>query len=132
MDLLNAEFLKHNIEIKKEFGSLRLDIRGDKKQLKQVFLNIFLNSIEAMPDEGIITIGTEEKGGNILTSIADTGPGIPKQNLNRIFDPFFTTKETGTGLGLSIANGIIREHHGKIEIVSRPGAKTTVKIYLRK
>ncbi len=132
LELLNAEFLKHQIQVNKQLGTNLPLINGDKKQLKQAFLNIFLNSIQAMPNGGILTISTSLSSDlRLLTSVTDTGCGISKEQLPHIFDPFFTTKESGTGLGLSIVHGIIKEHGGKIEVLSKANEWTEIKISLR-
>ncbi len=98
---------------------------ADRYQLEQVFLNILKNSVEAMPDGGRITIGlgVREEGADrfIEVEVADTGIGIPAEELPRIFDPFFTTKEVGTGLGLSVSYGIVRAHGGYIKPESETG-----------
>lgn len=97
-------------------------ISGDKKQLTQVFLNLFINSIEAMPEGGKIEVSAEldidEK--YIMISFVDTGCGIEANELAYIFEPFFTTKETGTGMGLAIVYSIIEQHDGNIEVKSSP------------
>ena len=139
LELLNAEFLKHQIRVEKKFSSTLPLIKGDKKQLKQAFLNIFLNSIQAMPNGGTLTVTTSlssdlparPAGGRLLISVKDTGCGISKEQLHHIFDPFFTTKESGTGLGLSIVHGIIKEHGGKVEVSSATNVGTTFKIFLQ-
>jgi signal transduction histidine kinase len=105
----------------RRFGKLPL-IRGGHDLLHQLFLNIVLNSVQEMPDGGILKIVTMVKGEEILVRFDDTGPGIPEEHLDRIFDPFFTTKEVGegTGLGLSVALGIVEAHGGVIEAANRP------------
>ena len=97
-------------------------ISGDKKQLTRVFLNLFLNSIEAMPNGGNITVSASlnEDGESLMITVADTGCGIEVDELPYIFDPFFTTKETGTGMGLSIVYNAIEQHGGNIEVESQP------------
>lgn len=97
-------------------------ISGDKKQLTQVFLNLFLNSIEAMPDGGKITVSAslDEKRKSLMITVTDTGYGMEADELPYIFDPFFTTKETGTGMGLSIVYNAIEQHGGNIEVESQP------------
>jgi signal transduction histidine kinase len=104
-------------------------ICGDKKQLTQVFLNLFLNSIEAMPDGGKITVSLHENENSLIT-VADTGCGIAPDELPYIFDPFFTTKETGTGMGLAIVYNAIEQHGGNIEVESQPqkGTKFTISL----
>jgi signal transduction histidine kinase len=111
--LLEPEFRRHNIEVRKVFDPPPCRIAADAAQLKQVFLNIILNGIQAMPTGGTITVTIADgkranKHDFVGVTIADTGTGIPEKDLAKIFDPFYTTKESGTGLGLSIAYGIIR------------------------
>ena len=101
----------------------------DEEQIKQVFLNIFLNAIEAISNEGsiLVTSRSIQKNGleYVQVEIEDTGKGIPKRILDQIFDPFFTTKEKGSGLGLSISHQIVQEHNGFIEVESKLGEGTT-------
>ncbi|MGB9595422.1 MAG: ATP-binding protein [Candidatus Poribacteria bacterium] len=111
-------------------------IMGDIKQLKQVFLNILLNSIEAMPDGGEITVATnminlsKDQKKLLKITISDTGCGIEADKIKYIFDPFFTTKDFGTGMGLAIAFTVIEQHGGMIEVDSKPSKGTTFTIYL--
>lgn len=106
------------------------DVMGDPGKLKQVFINILSNSLEAMPDGGRIFLVTSLRNGMVETCITDTGPGVSEEDVSRVFDPFFTTKEigSGTGLGLSICYGIIKQHHGTIELTSTIGNGTAVTI----
>ena len=99
-------------------------VKGDVEKLERVFLNLFKNAIQAVPDGGNITVRTcflsEDKG--VAVSVTDNGPGIPGHLQERIFEPFFTTKEKGTGLGLSICQLIVQEHKGTLALdESRPG-----------
>ena len=108
-------------------------IMADPHQLEQVFINILLNASHAMETGGTLKIATKLCGehGGVVVRIADTGCGIPEENLSKIFDPFFTTKETkGTGLGLSVSYGIINSHGGIIEVESTVGVGTTFTIHL--
>jgi two-component system cell cycle sensor histidine kinase/response regulator CckA len=122
-------------------------IPGDGPQLDQVFMNLCLNSRDAMPDGGKITIETEvvyvngkyvethpwaKAGEYVLVTVTDTGKGIPREIMDRIFDPFFTTKtpEAGTGLGLSVSYGVIRQHGGMIHCYSEVERGTVFRIYL--
>lgn len=102
----------------------------DYNYLQQVFLNIIINAIQAMPEEGILSIKSEDEKDNLVVTISDTGIGIPEDNISRIFDPFFTTKDVGigTGLGLSVSYGIIEKLGGRIEVQSMPnnGAVFTI------
>lgn len=108
-------------------------IQGDLKELQQVFLNLFLNSIHALGNGGLIHLdGREDPPGYIRIDFNDTGCGIPAEKLEEIFDPFYTTKPVGqgTGLGLSIAYGIVKKHGGYIEIRSKVNVGTTFSIFL--
>ncbi len=109
-------------------------IKGDMQKLQQVFINLFVNSIQAMPQGGgLIYVDAQPAQDNLLKIIVkDTGPGIPPDIIGRIFDPFYTTKEvgSGTGLGLSIVYGIIKKHGGYIEVNSTINVGTTFSIYL--
>jgi len=103
-------------------------IQGSPRDLQQVFLNLFLNAIQAMPDGGLLTVGgavTED--GAVEVDVTDTGVGIPEQDIASVFDPFFTTKELGegTGLGLTVSYGIIEKHNGRIAVRSKVGEGTT-------
>jgi signal transduction histidine kinase len=107
-------------------------VQGIEHKLQQVFLNLFLNARDAMPSGGWLTIVTREDAGGAVVEVADTGSGIPSEQLSRIYDPFFTTKETGkgTGLGLSITYGIVQEHGGTIACESHVGQGTRFSIRL--
>ncbi|WP_090440902.1 two-component system sensor histidine kinase NtrB [Natronincola peptidivorans] len=106
-------------------------IEGDTDKLKQAFMNIILNGIQAMANGGglKITLHKNPDEGAIVT-FKDEGEGIPKELLDKIFNPFFTTKESGTGLGLSITHRIIEEHQGHIQVKSQVGEGTEVSIHL--
>jgi PAS domain S-box-containing protein len=101
-------------------------VQGNTDKLQQVFLNLFLNAKDAMPEGGQLRVTSWTENGRVRIEIRDTGTGIAPENLNRIYDPFFTTKGPGrgTGLGLAVTYGIIHEHSGKITAESRPGLGT--------
>ena len=140
--LLEPELRGRRIAVEEDITPDSTMIDGDAAQLKQLFLNILLNSIQAMPDGGKILLRMTQsaQGGDQPTnhrllsiSVADTGKGIAEADLSRVFDPFFTTKEEGTGLGLSISYGIVSKHGGEIQIASStagPGRGTTVTVHL--
>lgn len=104
----------------------------DPQQIKQVFWNLGINAIEAMPDGGRLAISSRYDDETVSISFADTGMGIPGDNLEKIFYPFFTTKETGSGLGLSIAYRIVSEHRGRLQVRSTPGIETVFEIILKR
>jgi two-component system NtrC family sensor kinase len=109
-------------------------VHGDRHQLNQVFLNLVLNALDAMPGGGSLTISVEKSDDRNFIDIAftDTGVGIPKQYLDSIFDPFFSSKKNakGTGLGLSVSLGIINQHGGSIRVASEVGKGTTFTVSL--
>ncbi len=108
----------------------KLTITGDRDQLKQVFLNLLLNAVEAMPDGGEIYLKAEYYSDGLEVRIRDSGMGIPDENLDKVFYPYFSTKNEGTGLGLAIAYRIVEEHHGSLQAASLPegGAIFTVRL----
>jgi signal transduction histidine kinase/DNA-binding response OmpR family regulator len=107
-------------------------VRGTANQLTQVFLNIIINAIEAMPDGGTLWVGTAHHAdaGKIVAAFRDNGPGLAPEIRGHLFEPFHTSKPTGTGLGLAISYGIIERHNGTIEVESPPGGGTTFIIRL--
>ncbi len=107
-------------------------ISGNSDKLQQVFLNLFLNAKDAMPEGGRLRIITRAVNSHIEIEVSDTGIGIAPENLHRIYDPFFTTKGSGrgTGLGLAVSYGIIHEHAGKIDVESTPGMGTRFRLEL--
>jgi PAS domain S-box-containing protein len=121
--------LKYKSKLEKNYGTLPLTMCY-LRQMNQVFVNLLINAVNAIPDKGIITIKTWHDGNFIYVGISDTGVGISHKNLARIFEPFFTTKETGkgTGLGLSITYEIIQRHKGEITVKSEEGKGTTFMI----
>lgn len=102
-----------------------LSVRGDAERLQQLFLNLFLNAADAMPEGGTLAVtASPGEDGLIEVRVKDSGPGIPPDELERVFEPFFTTKAAGEGhgLGLMVAHGIVVDHGGTIEVSSSPGA----------
>jgi signal transduction histidine kinase len=105
---------------------------GDADMLYQVFLNLLMNAMQAMPSGGLITIGFETLDGGLRLQISDQGEGIPEEIKEKIWDPFFTTKEKGTGLGLGVVQKIVEAHQGRIRIANLEsgGAQITVDLPL--
>jgi signal transduction histidine kinase len=106
------------------------EINCDPDKLKQVFINIISNGLEAMPDGGAVRVYTEILQNGIEVRIADEGMGIPEEELEHIFEPFYTTRETGSGLGLSISYKIIEAHGGEIWAYSEPAKGSSFIIQL--
>lgn len=122
------------IEATTRYSRKKLGLQGDCQQLKQVFINLLLNSLDAMDKGGklAVVVAPDRLDGKeaVCVRIADTGGGIPVEALANIFTPFYTTKENGTGLGLPIANRIITNHGGKIQLFNKPGFGAEFKILL--
>jgi signal transduction histidine kinase len=108
----------------------RKSILGSRDQLKQVFLNLVVNAMDAMPSGGTLNIDTRDDGDFVVLQVQDSGDGIPAEQLAHIFDPFYTTKIHGTGLGLSVSHSIIQSHGGRFEVDSKPGKYTRFMVYL--
>jgi len=100
-------------------------IEGDRELLKQVFMNLIMNAVQAMPDGGVIAIRMTIRKNEVVVDIADSGEGIAPENVEKIFDPFFTTKDSGTGLGLAITSKIMQAHDGTITVRSDAGIGST-------
>jgi PAS domain S-box-containing protein len=135
------EFLKTKIKDEADAKGIHNEVRmvkhplppvmGNPAELREVFLNLLLNSMDAMPRGGTITLRTEPRNGHVTVEVSDDGVGMPESVRHRIFDPFFTTKGVQrSGLGLSVSYGIIRGHHGEIEVESGEGLGTTFRINL--
>lgn len=135
LEIRAYEHRLNNIQIINRMAVDLPDITGDYFQLQQVILNIIINAeyfMKESHDSGILNICTEKTSSGIRVTIADNGPGIARENLDRIFNPFFTTKPIGkgTGLGLSICYGVITEHNGQIHAESEMGKGTAFIIEL--
>jgi signal transduction histidine kinase len=130
--LVQNQLTLSNIRLKKHIPENIPKINGNSDSLKQVFVNLFLNAIQAMPEGGSLTVVVSQDANFVSVQVADTGVGIPQDVMDRIFDPFYTTKPVGigTGLGLSIVYGIIKKHGGHIEVQSERGRGTTFTVFL--
>lgn len=129
--LRNVEQNKESVSIRKDYDGV-VEVNADPKKMRQVFWNLGINSVEAMPEGGELVVSTRNTGGSIEITFQDNGMGIDRENVEKIFYPFFTTKEQGTGLGLAIAYRIVEEHGGRITVESSPGIGTTFRIILSK
>lgn len=128
--LLESQANMSAVEVELSLEPELPQILCDANQLKQVFVNIMKNGIEAMKDGGKLRIGTQRQQHHLLISFVDEGCGIPKEKLDKIGEPFFTTKDTGTGLGMMITQKIIQHHKGVLQVESEQGIGTTVSVLL--
>jgi signal transduction histidine kinase len=142
LTLVSRQMARQHIKVSTQFSEDIPRCFMDERQMKQVFLNLFKNAIEAMPGGGMLTLrtrllredgaplseGSSEKA--VVVEMSDTGVGISEDELNLIFKPFYTTKESGTGLGLSICRTIIEEHFGSIKVESSVGKGSTFALVL--
>jgi signal transduction histidine kinase len=136
--ILETEAKEKGVEITRDFGLSLPKVWIDREQMKQVFMNVILNAIQAMREGGSIFISTRlisrdeagHSGQFVQVEVRDTGIGIPAENLDHIFDPFFTSKDEGSGLGLSISHQIVQEHGGYVTVESKVGVGTTFFINL--
>jgi len=120
----------HGVQVTKHFADDLPTLSIDGDQIRQVAINLILNAGAAMIDGGQLTVSTAHEEEDAVITFVDTGSGIDEADLERIFEPFYTTKERGTGLGLAITRQIIEQHHGSIQMTSRPKQGTTVTIRL--
>jgi signal transduction histidine kinase len=123
--------LKYKADVIKEYGAIP-EVECIPSQINQVLMNLLVNAGHAIEGKGKIILRTGRDGEGVFIEIADTGRGIPSENLNRIFDPFFTTKPVGkgTGLGLSISYGIVQRHQGRLDVTSEIGVGSSFRVWL--
>ncbi len=132
LSLLEHQLKSAGIRVEKDFAAAAPLAFGNAGKLQQVFLNLFLNARDAMPDGGTLRIRTDGADSMLRIWIEDTGVGILGDNIKKIYDPFFTTKDVGkgTGMGLAVSYGIVQEHGGSIGAESVPGQGTTFRLEL--
>jgi PAS domain S-box-containing protein len=130
LELLQPELENRGVHVKTRLARQIPITPIDPAQIQQVLVNLIKNAMQAMTKRGTLTVQTGEGSDGVWVSIADTGGGIPQEQINRIFEPFFTTKEKGSGLGLMIVQRIVRAHGGRIELESQVGRGSTFRIWL--
>ena len=126
LNFLSEELRKREVTVERRFEPVPA-IRGDGAKLQQLFLNLFLNALDAMPEGGTLRVSLEScDPEEVEVRVADTGTGIPSEALAKVFEPFFTSKPRGkgSGLGLAVAKGIVSDHDGQIDVASEPGKGT--------
>jgi len=130
LELLRPEFDNRGLTVKSRLARQLTATPIDPTQMQQVLVNLVKNAMHAMTKGGTLALQTGEGADGVWMSVADTGGGIPQEQINRIFEPFFTTKKKGTGLGLMIVQRIVRTHGGRIELESHVGRGTTFRVWL--
>jgi PAS domain S-box-containing protein len=130
LELLRPEIDNRGVTVKTKLARHLTATPVDATQLQQVLVNLVKNATQAMTTGGTLTLQTGENSDSVWVSVADTGGGIPQEQINRIFEPFYTTKKKGSGLGLMIVQRIVRAHNGRIELESHVGRGTTFRIWL--
>jgi signal transduction histidine kinase len=135
--LVQPKLEDNQVSLSRSFQAGADVVKGDERQLQQAFVNLLLNALDAMGQNGSLSVGTElvppecaAGRAQLRVTIKDSGPGIPADLMGRLFEPFFTTKPNGTGLGLSITQRIIVDHQGDIRVESKPGQGTAFHILL--
>ncbi|HIJ91093.1 MAG: response regulator [Desulfobulbaceae bacterium] len=128
--LLQSGMVKHGVTWELECPAPEPIVQGDMHQIRQVFLHLIKNAVEAMPDGGKVTIVVAVAEGQVSVSILDTGPGIPESYLDKAKDPFFTTKTYGTGMGLTLVDRIVCAHGGSFSLKPHPGGGLEVRVVL--
>jgi PAS domain S-box-containing protein len=124
--LLQGEAIRYSIAMRSELADELPQVEADRVQLQQVFMNLMLNAIEAMRDEGgELTVKSQRQDGQLLFSVRDTGPGLPVGNVDQIFSAFFTTKPQGSGMGLAISRTIVESHGGRLWATANDGRGAT-------
>lgn len=130
LELTRKQLQHSDVQVEREWCTAMPELLANADHLKQVFLNLILNAIDAMPEGGVLRLRTAVEGAEVRITFTDTGVGIPPEVFDRLFEPFYTTKTQGSGLGLSISYGIIESHNGQILVESQPGVGTTFTLVL--
>ncbi len=124
VNFVHYELEEADIATRMELSDSLPEFLFDERYIKQALLNLIKNAVAAMPEGGTLTVRTERGQDDVRIVIADTGIGIPEENLAKVFEPYFTTKETGSGLGLTLVFKIVKEHRGEISVRSVEGEGT--------
>ena len=131
LPVVAPEAQKNNVRLLTDCAPSAPKVNGDAGMLRQVFLNLAINGVQAMPNGGTLRISCSQAAtGRVAIQVEDTGVGIPPESLGKIFDLYFTTKDHGTGIGLSMVYRIVQMHDGEVEVQSTPGSGTTFRVLL--
>jgi signal transduction histidine kinase len=126
VDLLVPQARRQAVEVEVRLADGPLPVRGYPDRLRQAFLNVAVNALEAMPRGGRLTVEARRDGGQARVALRDTGPGIPPEALPRLCDPDFSTKDGGSGIGLHVARAVVELHGGELRVESELGRGTDV------
>ncbi|KAB0665329.1 HAMP domain-containing protein [Oryzomonas japonica] len=132
LDQVGHQVLLDPYTVTRDYRGKEIMIEADEDQLRQVFTNLIVNGLQAMEGGGtlFVDIGDDPEAGLCRVAVADTGPGLSEEQVEKLFTPFYTTKPHGTGLGLAVSYGIVRDHGGEIEVLSEPGQGTIFSVIL--
>jgi signal transduction histidine kinase len=130
--LMENEFFIRRIKLIRDFDYEVRSFFLDADQLEQVMINLLFNAVQAIGENGVITVRSQSNDAkkSVIVEVEDNGCGIHKEQQKKIFEPFYTTRAEGTGLGLAVSYGIIRNHQGKVDITSEPGIGTLIRLTL--
>jgi len=130
LQLLEPQLAAARVSARADFDPAGAAGQLDETALRSALMNLTLNAVQSMSTGGVLTVRTRAAGGSLVAEISDTGAGMNEEQVRNIFEPFYTTKATGLGLGLPYAKKVVEEHGGRIEVESRPGQGTTMRITL--
>lgn len=130
LSFMEPELTRHGIAIETAYAPFVPPLMLDADRIRQVFINLIRNAIQAMPEGGVLRVAVSYSRGQVLASVSDRGQGIPEDQRERIFEPYFTTRAEGTGLGLMIVQRIVSEHGGEVLVASSEGKGTTMTVKL--
>ncbi|MGE5463792.1 MAG: sensor histidine kinase, partial [Syntrophothermus sp.] len=130
LSLTSSQLRSKNIHIKTQLPESMPEIFAVSSQIQQIFFNLILNALDAMPEGGELTVGAQAVTDGVEITFEDNGPGIPEERRENIFEPFFSTKEGGTGLGLTVSYNIATAHGGTLDLVNGQGAGACFRLFL--
>ena len=130
VNLTYKQLSERGIQVLSELPSNLPQVMAVSSQIQQVFINLILNSYDAMPEGGILHISGRSIGNGVEILFQDSGPGVPRERESNIFEPFFSTKEGGTGLGLTVSYNIITAHRGNLELLLNHGEGACFRVFL--
>jgi signal transduction histidine kinase len=126
--LLGPQARRQAVDLVARLPDEQMPVHGYPDRLRQAFLNVAVNALEAMPRGGRLTLSARRDGARARVALRDDGPGIPPEALPRVYDPDFSTKEGGSGVGLHVARALVELHGGEIRVESAPGGGTCVRV----